>query len=179
MIESPAYPLPETRVARPSHLGEQRIIRGLAFHEAGHGVTGLTLGLNLIQVRVFPYVGPVAPPESNPWTGVTNWAPSWAPELDRCIQCEAGAVADRRQLVEAGLGYAADDGPALHDRAVAEAICAQTGYRIDWPRVTRDTIALVDRLWPRITAVAEAIIASPDRTLTGEQVADIIGRTAR
>ncbi|WP_327136266.1 hypothetical protein OG311_40270 (plasmid) [Streptomyces sp. NBC_01343] len=78
---------------------------------------------------------------------------------------------------------------ADHDKQMALSILTAEGVQVTetgpapdsglaWDHVMATAQQIVDREWDRITAVAEALLAAPDCTLTGTQAAQIAGITA-
>ncbi|MEU3774232.1 hypothetical protein AB0F11_13690 [Streptomyces sp. NPDC032472] len=163
------------------------IQRGLAFHEAGHTVLGQLVGFTCERVRVRT----ITRDGVTGWTGATTWARSFGTYLDVAVVCgAAGQAADLHQLAEAGrlTPETARLCEADHDKQMALSILAAEGIQVSdtnpapdsglaWDHVMATAQHIVDREWDRITAVAEALLAAPDFTLTGTQAAQIAGIT--
>ncbi|MET9466587.1 hypothetical protein ABZY44_17620 [Streptomyces sp. NPDC006544] len=164
------------------------IQRGLAFHEAGHTVLGQLAGFTCERVRVHT----VTRDGVTGWTGATTWAQSFGTYLDVAVVCgAAGQAADLHQLAQAGrlTPETASLCTADHDKEMALSILTAAGVPVSetgpapdgglaWDQVMATAQQRVDREWDRITAVAEALLAAPDFTLTGVQAAQIARITA-
>ncbi|MFE5560288.1 hypothetical protein [Streptomyces sp. NPDC056544] len=159
------------------------IQRGLAFHEAGHTVLGQLVGFTCERVRIHTITrGGVTG-----WTGATTWDRSFGTYLDVAVVCgAAGQAADLHQLAESGrlTPETARLTVADHDKQMAVSILNAEGVAVTetgpapdgglaWDHVLATAQQRVDREWGRITAVAEALLATPDFTLTGTQSAQI------
>ncbi|MFE9636755.1 hypothetical protein [Streptomyces sp. NPDC006463] len=159
------------------------IQRGLAYHEAGHVVLGQLVGFTCERVRIHT----ITRDGVTGWTGVTTWARSFGTYLDVAVVCGAsGQAADLHQLTESGrlTPETARLTAADHDKEMALSILAAEGVQVSeigpapdgglaWDHVMATAQQRVDREWNRITAVAEALLAAPDFTLTGTQAAQI------
>ncbi|MFI5621549.1 hypothetical protein [Streptomyces sp. NPDC051567] len=171
--------------AKPSGLTLSQVQRGLAFHEAAHAVVGMYIGMSCERVSVHR----LTRDGRSGWSGVTTWA-HCAPvsEFGFAVQAAAGGAADRRQLAAAGLLTAVtlDSCDASHDRDTAVSVLAAAGYTVvlqgaapgygcTWTEVEEATEATLDDLWEEITAVALALLATGDLTLTGAQVSAAAG----
>ncbi|MFD9458665.1 hypothetical protein ACFWBC_36995 [Streptomyces sp. NPDC059985] len=164
------------------------IQRGLAHHEAGHVVLGQLIGFTCECVRIYP----ITRDGVTGWTGTTTWAQSFGSYLDIAVVCgAAGQAADLRQLAESGrlIPETASLTVADHDKQMALSILNAEGVPVTetepapdgglaWDHVMATAQQRVDREWDRITAVAEALLAAPDCTLTGTQAAQIADITA-
>ncbi|MFD5884157.1 hypothetical protein [Streptomyces yangpuensis] len=157
------------------------IQRGLAFHEAGHTVLGQLVGFTCERVLIHP----ITRDGVTGWTGATTWARSFGSYLDVAVVCGASgqppsatpAVSPRRRPPLHGRPRQADGAEHPHRRG-------RPGHRdrpgdggLAWDHVMATAQQRVDREWDRITAVAEALLAAPDFTLTGTQAAQIAGIT--
>ncbi|MGW3400137.1 hypothetical protein [Streptomyces zhihengii] len=167
-------------------LSEADIIAGIAHHEAGHTVIGMTHGMSLKRVRVRSvdidgYMG---------WTGTTIWNISWGACFNVATEFAAGEAAKKRHLLLTGMDphRAAALAVAPHDRDTAVQALAACGYTITlngpaphpdngttWTRAMAAADRAVETHWQQITAVAEALIASPKRELSGDQVSALTG----
>ncbi|MEJ8654732.1 hypothetical protein WKI65_43540 [Streptomyces sp. MS1.AVA.3] len=178
--------VPVTRHPQDNPLSIAESWRGLAYHEAAHALTGIAAGMQLESLQLLEVD---AGQGLLGLTGSTTWAPTRAAEFDFAVECAAGAVASRRQLEEAGLAteQVLKCIESLHDREVAVKVLAQCGFQIvisgpapdrgaTWREVTQAAERAVDELWSDITAVAEALLASPGHRLTAEMVSAITGR---
>ncbi|MGW1520767.1 hypothetical protein [Streptomyces sp. NPDC002287] len=164
------------------------IQRGLAYHEAGHTVLGQLVGFTCERVRVHT----VTRGRVTGWTGATTWARSFGSYLDVAVVCgAAGQAAELHQLAESGrlTPETARLCAADHDKQMALNILTDAGVPVTeagpapdgglaWDHVMATAQQRVVREWDRITAVAEALLAAPDFTLTGTQAAQIAGITA-
>ncbi|MFF3015510.1 hypothetical protein [Streptomyces sp. NPDC057939] len=164
------------------------IQRGLAFHEAGHTVLGQLIGFTCERVRIHT----IARDGVTGWTGATTWARSFGSYLDIAVVCGAsGQAADLHQLAESGrlTPETASLTVADHDKQMTLNILTAAGVPVTetgpapggglaWDHVMATAQHRVDREWARITAVAEALLAASDFTLTGPQAAQIAGITA-
>ncbi|OKI61520.1 hypothetical protein [Streptomyces sp. MJM1172] len=163
------------------------IQRGLAHHEAGHVVLGQLVGFTCERVRIHTITrGGVTG-----WTGVTTWARSFGTYLDIAVVCgAAGQAADLHQLTESGrlTPETATLTVTDHDKQMALNILTAEGVQVTetgpapdgglaWDHVMATAQQIVDREWARITAVANALLAAPNFTLTGTQAAQIAGIT--
>ncbi|MEU9233579.1 hypothetical protein [Streptomyces subrutilus] len=159
------------------------IQRGLAFHGAGHVVLGQLIGFTCERVRIHP----ITRDGVTGWTGATTWARSFGTYLDVAVVCGAsGQAADLHQLAESGrlTPETARLCAADHDKQMALSILTAEGVQVTetspapdgglaWDHVMATAQQRVDREWHRITAVAEALLAAPDFTLTGTKSAQI------
>ncbi|MGW1468575.1 hypothetical protein ACWCPT_30040 [Streptomyces sp. NPDC002308] len=176
--------LPDTRIPQATFRTEDQIIASLAYHEAGHTVTGMHFGMSLARTRI--HTIPVG--HRTGLTGATTWNHSRVLYFDLAVELAAGAAVTTRHLRENGLlnpGSApADEAP--HDRDMAVATFEKCGYPFalngpapehgaTWEQAITAATDMTDRLWDQITAVAEALIADPRRELSGDHVADLIG----
>ncbi|MFG2394610.1 hypothetical protein ACGFYF_37865 [Streptomyces lavendulae] len=159
------------------------IQRGLVYHEAGHVVLGQLVGFTCERVRVHP----ITRDGVTGWTGATTWARSFGSYLDVAVVCgAAGQAADLHHLAQDGrlTPETARLTVAVHDKEMALSVLAAAGVQVSetgqapegglaWDHVMATAQHRVDREWNRITAVAEALLAAPDFTLTGAHAAQI------
>lgn len=175
--------LPDTRIPGINVLTERQLIASIAYHEAGHAVTGMHFGMSLNRTRVYTidvngYTG---------WTGTTTWNNSNVLCSNLAIELAAGEAAATRHLRDNNLltPESAAITAAPHDRDMAVAALAKANYPFTlngsaptngstWDQATTRATSMVDHLWDQITAVAEALTGRP-RELSGTQVADLIG----
>lgn len=164
------------------------IQRGLAFHEAGHVVLGQLVGFTCERVRIHT----ITRDGVTGWTGVTTWARSFGSYLDVAVVCGAsGQAAELHQLAESGrlTPERARLCTTDHDKQMALNILTDAGVPVTetgpapdgglaWDHVMATAQQRVAREWDRVTAVAEALLAATDFTLTGTQAAQIAGITA-
>ncbi|MFE9491382.1 hypothetical protein ACFYNF_33930 [Streptomyces sp. NPDC006641] len=179
--------LPDTREPRINPLTRDQIIASLAYHEAGHTITGMHYGMSVARTRVHT----IDVDGRTGWTGTTTWNHSFVLYFDLAVELAAGGVAGTRYLRDNNLLTAstAECGAAPHDRDMAFATFAKTGFPFTlngtalqggatWEQATAAATDMTDRLWGRITAVAEGLIADPRHELSGDQVVELIGLTA-
>lgn len=159
------------------------IQRGLAYHEAGHTVLGLLAGFSCEKTRVYT----ITHNGLTGWTGTTTWARSFATYLDLAVVCgAAGQAADLHQLAESGrlTPATARLAKADHDKRMAINILTAEGILtsetgpapengLAWDHVMATAEQTVAREWGRITAVAQALLAAPNFTLTGAEAARV------
>ncbi|MFC9816031.1 hypothetical protein ACFVJM_28670 [Streptomyces virginiae] len=164
------------------------IQHGLAHHEAGHVVLGQLVGFTCERVRIHM----ITRDGVTGWTGATTWDRSFGTYLDVAVVCgAAGQAADLYQLSESGrlTPETASLTVADHDKEMALSILSAEGVPVSesgpapdgglaWDDVMATAQQRVAREWGRITAVAEALLAAPDFTLTGTQAAQIAGITS-
>ncbi|MEU8839947.1 hypothetical protein AB0D97_12570 [Streptomyces roseus] len=167
----------------PLHL----IQRGIAYHEAGHTVLGLLAGFACEYTRV--HTIDVGQANAIGWTGSTRWAPSFGTFLDVAVASgAAGQAADVHHLRESGrlTPETARAARADHDKTMVINLLEAAGCPIveagpapggglAWDQVMAHAERLVEQEWRRITVVAEAILAAPDFTLSGDEAARLIG----
>ncbi|MFD9458741.1 hypothetical protein ACFWBC_37395 [Streptomyces sp. NPDC059985] len=166
------------------NLSHEQMLRSLSFHEAGHAVVGMVVGINCARSSLFQdeIEGEFC------WTGRTVWGKSEPSCFHFAAMCAAGQVAGLRQLEEAGLLSCevrkwAD---APHDRETAIHSLAGSGYEITlegpapangatWSQVTMYAEALIGQYWNVVTEGAEALLGSPALSLSGDQIAQAVG----
>ncbi|MEU5490345.1 hypothetical protein AB0G98_21720 [Streptomyces sp. NPDC020196] len=176
--------LPDTRVPGINILTRDQLIASLAYHEAGHAVTGMHFGMSLRQTRVYTidvdgYTG---------WTGTTTWNNSYVLCANLAIELAAGAAAGTRYLRDNNLltPETAAITAAPHDRDMAVAALTEADYPFTlhgptpdngstWEQATTAAAEMTDRLWDQIATVAESLIVAPRRELSGNQIAALIG----
>ncbi|MEZ3180775.1 hypothetical protein KYY02_19405 [Streptomyces pimonensis] len=179
--------LPDTRVLNFVSRPTDQVITGIAYHEAGHAVIGMTYGMSLARLRVYTmdvdgYMG---------WTGSTTWNNCFARCFHLAVELAAGEAAEKRHLTSVGHPqYVANRLAASpHDRDMAIAALASSNYTVtldgtehedpatgtSWARVMAAADQAVSQAWDQITVTAEALIAAPRREMTGAQVAELTG----
>lgn len=174
--------LPDARTPNASPLAPSQIIASLAYHEAGHAVIGMHYGMSLARTRIYA----IDVNGQFGWAGTTTWNRSFVLHFDLAVELAAGAVAATRYLRDNNLLTAetARCAAAPHDRDLAFATFAQTGYPFaqngptpeggaTWVQALAAARKTTDRLWVRITAVAEALIADQTHELSGAQAAEL------
>ncbi|MFD9047873.1 hypothetical protein [Streptomyces zaomyceticus] len=173
---------------RQAHVDVRSLTQRLqshAFHEAGHAVLGMLAGLTCEHVKLHR----VEQDGFTGWSGVTRWAPSTGRPLDLAVALgAAGEVAALRQLEESGQLNAATARAVQsdHDKQAVISLLAAAGHPVSdsasaargsftWEDVRKQARDDVLREWPCITAVALALLADPDFTLSGDQAAQAAG----
>ncbi len=177
--------LPDTRVAQLDLRPIDQVIAGIAYHEAGHAIIGMTYGMSLARLRVHT----IDVDGHTGWTGATTWNNCYVRCFRLAVELAAGEAAAKRHLT--GIGHPAYVANRLaaspHDRDMAISALAGSNYTVttdgtepsdpatgtSWARVMAAADQAVAQAWGQITATAEALIAAPRRELTGAQVADL------
>ncbi|MEV7157180.1 hypothetical protein AB0N77_21535 [Streptomyces misionensis] len=174
--------LPDSRRPNSPPWGFEVARRGVAFHEAGHAVVGMTRGMRLKRIRLLEErlrrLG-----QRVRLSGATTWCPGWVDEIDFAVQCAAGAVAEQAYFESAGLltPDTASLLDAAHDRDLAVAALARSGFELvlsgpapaggaSWPAIVQQAARDVERLWGPITAVADALADTPRGLLESADV---------
>lgn len=165
-------------------LTKPQLARQVAYHEAGHAVVGMAVGMSLIEVWVNPDGREVGRSRTQRFVqyGRTEFDHSTAQCFDYAVKSMAGAAAETRHLHATGLlpHHERRTAPDEWDGAVQD--LAVHGYRLvasgrapsngaTWDQVMGAADSTVDRYWRQITAVAERLVVA--RQLTGDQVAHI------
>jgi hypothetical protein len=170
--------LPDTRVPQASPLDGQQQFRALAYHEAGHAVVGMSVGMSLASIQLIT----MQRGGRTMRTASTTWNRSVPAEFDFAVQCAAGGVAETRHLHNEGLMRRSQRKDAPHDWDNAVAALREVGYTLvrrgrapqpgaTWAEVNAACEKAVTRYWRQIAAVAEALYASPGQRLNGQQAA--------
>lgn len=179
--------LADTRTPRFHARSRDEAIAGIAHHEAGHAVVGMTFGMSLAHTRVHT----VDVDGCMGWTGSTRWNISWVNCFNLAIELAAGEAAEKQHLTGIGINpvVAARMAASPHDRDMAVEALAKSNYTLalegpgpadpnagtTWGKVTAAAAETVDRLWQQIATVSEALLATPRRELTGAEVAALTG----
>ncbi|MFE9241779.1 hypothetical protein [Streptomyces sp. NPDC007007] len=172
-----------------SPLSLDQVRAGLAHHEAAHAVVAAALDVPCTRVRVMR----VTRADGTGWTGATSYENAPVSAYGLALIAAAGEHGELHHLASAELLTAATARTACseHDRDTAISAAGSLGFTIvldgpapadpdqgaTWTEVSEEASDLVTELWPAVTAVAEALLATPDFTLTGDEVSDIIART--
>jgi hypothetical protein len=169
--------LPDTRKAKTTTQPEEHVTRCLAYHEAGHAVIGLTVGMSLASTQLIRSQNGIRFMR----TGSTTWNSSTVLQFDFAVECAAGGVAEGRHMKNQKLRGQPDD---AHDWDTAVAALARSDYQLvrrgrvpangaTFQQVRDAAEKAVRQHWSAITAVAAALYAAPEQRLTGDQVARI------
>ncbi|MFJ4343250.1 hypothetical protein [Streptomyces sp. NPDC088915] len=169
-----------------SPLTLDQVRAGLAHHEAAHAVVAAELGVPCTRVRVMR----VTRHDGTGWTGATSYDNVPVSAYGLALIAAAGEHGELRHLAAAGLLSEATARTACsdHDRDTAISAAAALGFTITldgpapadpdqgatWTEVSEEAGGIVAELWPAVTAVAAALLASPDFTLTGTEVRDLV-----
>ncbi|MET9097389.1 hypothetical protein ABZX72_35545 [Streptomyces cyaneofuscatus] len=169
-----------------SPLTLEQIQQAIAHHEAAHAVVAAVHGVRCTQVRVMR----VERKAGTGWTGATSYAGGAIDAHGLAVVAAAGEHGELLHLQESGRLTEAtrEAARADHDRDTAIQAAAALGYTITltgpapadpedgatWAEVSEDALSLVTEYWPAISALAAAIVASPELKVTGKQAADII-----
>ncbi|MFF2612379.1 hypothetical protein [Kitasatospora sp. NPDC058046] len=158
--------------------------RAVCVHEAGHLVVSLDVGMHVKTVEVDSYSWVPACGPRLDFTGAVTHAPYELRHSAVIMQFAAGERAEQRWLREQGRwtekrGWAAEMA-ALNDRGRAiERLIALTGsYDLEtvlgrYVFLGDQVEGILDRHWPAVLAVAEALDAAGE--LTGDQAAELAG----
>jgi ATP-dependent Zn protease len=145
-------------------------IRNVAYHEAGHAVIGVAVGMPLARVTIRPRGNSLV-------DGKTMWRHgSRSPLLSQVIVDYAGFSAERRIDASVRWEEGVDDHDVLEDKilrgqwADSEEAVADA-YRF-MRKVKKASAALVTRHWKAIITVAEELLRK--QTLTGKQVRELV-----
>lgn len=179
--------LPDTQIPNADLRPTDQVIAGIAYHEAGHAIIGMTYGMSLARLRVYTmdidgYMG---------WTGSTTWNNCFVRCFHLAVEAAAGEAAAKRHLISIGHPqYVASSLAASpHDRDMAISALARSNYTVtrdgtepadpangtSWARAMAAADQAVNQAWEQITATAEALLAAPRRELSGAQVANLTG----
>ncbi|NEE30200.1 hypothetical protein G3M53_32720 [Streptomyces sp. SID7982] len=171
-----------------SPLTLEQIQEAIAHHEAAHAVVAAVYGVRCTRVRVMR----VEREASTGWTGATSYAGGAIDAHGLAVIAAAGEHGELLHLQESGRLTEAtrEAARADHDRDTAIQAAAALGYSITltgpapadpddgatWTEVSEDARRLVTECWPAISALAAAIITSPELSVTGQEASDIIDR---
>ncbi|MFF3432477.1 hypothetical protein [Streptomyces sp. NPDC002602] len=169
-----------------SPLSLDQIQAGLAHHEAAHAVVAAVLDVPCTRVRVMRVVREAGAG----WTGATSYEDAPVSAYGLALIAAAGEHGELHHLQAAGLltEATARTACAAHDRDTAISAAAELGFTITvdgqapadpdqgatWSEVSEEARDLVAGQWPAVNAVAAALLAAPNFTLTGDEVSDII-----
>lgn len=168
----------------------RQIQAAMAHHEAAHAVIAAGYGVRCTRVRVVR----VEHETGTGWTGRTTYAGDPVSAYGLAVIAAAGEHGELLHLEHAGLLTPAtrQEARADHDRDTAIGAAASLGYAITvdgpapadpdegaaWADVSEYAGRLVAEHWPAVTALAAAIIASPDLSVTGDEAAAVIAAHA-
>ncbi|MFL4496506.1 hypothetical protein ACJ6WD_35490 [Streptomyces sp. VTCC 41912] len=174
-----------------SPLSLEQIRAGLAHHEAAHAVVAAVLGVPCTRVRVMRVVRETGAG----WTGATSYENAPVSAYGLALIAAAGEHGELHHLEAAGLltGATARTACAAHDRDTAISAAASLGFTITldgpppadpdagatWTEVSEEARGLVAEQWPAVHAVAAALLAAPDLTITGDDVAALVAAHRR
>ncbi|MEV8103162.1 hypothetical protein ACIQGT_40555 [Streptomyces sp. NPDC093108] len=169
-----------------SPLSLDQVRAGLAHHEAAHAVVAAALGVPCTRVRVMR----VTRPDGTGWTGATSYENARVSAYGLALIAAAGEHGELHHLAAAELLTRATARTACstHDRDTAISAAGSLGFTIvldgpapadpdqgaTWTEVSEEARDLVAGLWPAVTAVATALLATTDFTLTGDEVSAIV-----
>ncbi|OKJ46755.1 hypothetical protein [Streptomyces sp. CB02115] len=174
-----------------SPLSPDQVRAGLAHHEAAHAVVAAALDVPCTRVRVMR----VTRADGTGWTGATSYDDAPVSAYGLALIAAAGEHGELHHLTAAGLLTAATARTACsdHDRDTAISAARSLGFTIvldgpapadpdqgaTWTEVSEEARDLVAEQWPAVAAVAAALLAAPDLTLTGDDVATIVAAHRR
>jgi hypothetical protein len=140
-----------------------RFRRALAYHESGHSVSAMHMGLGVDFATIVPDGARLGRVRHDPAKNADD-------EISILL---AGTLAQLKAYPNAPV----DNGGDMDriERAAARAWGRYSSQHLD--RLTASTRALVDRHWQAITAVADALYTRA--TLTGAEIAAMIEQTER